>query len=318
MLSETGTSAAVLFPGQGSQEKGMGRDVAERYPEAMELWKLAEVVSGSPLREIYWDGEDQAMAETRFLQPALLVTGYNLWSCASSWLRPSSFAGHSVGEYTALAAAGVLDIREAIELISLRGRLMSEAGKDQSGQMAAILKLAQAEVEEIVSRACAESGQELCVANFNSPAQLVISGAEEALDCALELCREKKGRGVRLPVSGAFHSGLMEEASRELARMMDRYDWKDAAVPVHLNVTSRPEDRAEQILATMKLQMRSPVLWTQLVEDQLGRGVQTWLEFGPKGVLTKLVRHILKETPGDWRAESVDSLEALEQLRNRA
>jgi len=318
MFGDSETSTAVLFPGQGSQEKGMGRDVAEEYPEAMKLWKMAEGISGSRLREIYWDGEDQAMAETRFLQPALLVTGYNLWSCASPWLRPNSLAGHSVGEYTALAAAGVLDIKEAIELISLRGRLMSESGKDQAGQMAAILKLAQAEVEDIVSRACEESGQELCVANFNSPAQLVISGAEEALDCALALCKEKKGRGVRLPVSGAFHSGFMEEASQELARVMDRYDWKDAAVPVHMNVTSKPEDRAEQILATMKLQMRSPVLWTQLIEDQLGRGVQTWLEFGPKGVLTKLVKHILKAAPGDWQAESVDSLQALEQLRNRA
>ena len=318
MFQGSETRTAALFPGQGSQERGMGRDVAEQFPEAMELWKRAERIAGLPLREIYWDGDAQAMAETGSLQPALLVTGYTLWTCAAAWMSPSFFAGHSVGEYTALAAARVLDIQEAIELISLRGRLMSEAGQDQSGKMAAILKLGQSDVEEIVSQACEESAQELCIANFNSPGQLVISGSEEALECALALCREKRGRGVRLPVSGAFHSGLMDEASRELARVMDRYQWRDAAVPVHLNVTAQPEDRAEQILATMKLQMRSPVLWTQLVEDQYEKGVQTWLEFGPKGVLTKLVKHILNDANRQWQAEPVDSLEAIAQLPNRA
>lgn len=316
MIRDSEDRTAVLFPGQGSQEKGMGRDVAEQFPEAMELWKRAEAISGSPLRGIYWDGDDQAMAETRSLQPALLVTGYTLWTCASTWMAPSFFAGHSVGEYTALAAARVLDIQEAVELISLRGRLMFEAGQDQSGQMAAVLKLAQHEVEDIVSQACEESEQELCIANFNSPGQLVISGTEDALDCALTLCKERKGRAIRLPVSGAFHSGLMDEAARELARVMDRYAWKDAAVPVHLNVTAKPEHRAERILETMKLQMRSPVHWTQLVEDQFEHGVRAWVEFGPKGVLTKLVKHILSDAGGEWRAETADSLEAIKRLRS--
>ncbi len=301
---------AVLFPGQGSQEKGMGRDMAEANKEVMQLWDKAESITGAALRDIYWDGDQEAMAETRYLQPALTVIGLGVWLCYPFQRKPDYLAGHSVGEYPALAAAGVLEPEDVLELVALRGRLMSEAGEDRPGKMAAVLKLEQGTVEEIVAEAASLAGGELCMANYNTPQQLVISGSAEAVDAAAGLVKERKGRAVPLPVSGAFHSPLMQPAARELAEFMDRLRWSDASIPVHMNVSALPERSESAIRDLLKRQIVSPVLWSQLIRDQWERGVRTWLEFGPKGVLTKMLPHILGKSQA-YTAECIDSLDKL-------
>ena len=301
---------AILFPGQGSQEKGMGRDMAEANQDVMHLWDKAESFTGAPLRDIYWDGDQEAMAETRYLQPALTVVGLGGWLCSSRG-NPDYLAGHSVGEYPALAVSGVLEAGQVLELVSLRGRLMSEAGEDQPGKMAAVLKLEQETVQEIVAEARSRAaGGELCVANYNTPQQLVISGSPEAVDIAADLVKEKRGRAVPLSVSGAFHSSLMQPAAEELASYMDRLHWSDARIPIHMNVSGEPEKSAEAIRDLLKKQIVSPVLWSQLIRDQWDRGVRTWLEFGPKGVLSKMLPHILGKSDS-WQTDCLDSLDKL-------
>ncbi len=315
MAEQTTVYTSVLFPGQGSQEKGMGRDLAEHDPQVMDLWKTAEKKCGASLREIFWDGDEHAMTQTRYQQPALFVTGMGLWWHLAPFLAPKYLAGHSVGEFTALSAAGVLGPEEALDLVCLRGRLMFEAGEQRCGGMAAVLKLEQAAVQGIVSQVCEQTGDDLCVANYNSPQQIVISGSEPALEQALELVREQKGRGKELPVSGAFHSRLMEEPARELAKVMQKVTWRDPKIPVHLNVTAQAVSRAQEIAEALPRQMISPVLWSQLILDQWERGVRRWWELGPKGVLTRLMRHILEGTDKPWEAAYVYTLDGVQQIR---
>jgi len=313
MQDDVQGKAAVIFPGQGSQEKGMGRDVAENDRTATELWKLAERHAGAPLREIFWDGDEQAMTETRYQQPALVTTSLSLWRKLPQAGRLAALAGHSVGEYTALAAAGVLGIEEAIELVCLRGRLMFEAGREQAGTMAALLKIDQDTVRSIVDEVAAETGQDICIANYNTPVQLVVSGAEQAVDQAMAKAREQKGRPVQLPVSGAFHSPIMDEPARELAQAMDSMEWRDGRFPIYFNATARPETSGIRIKELMQQQMVSPVKWSQIIKAMWQDGVRSWLEVGSKDVLTKMMRYNLAETDGNWQATSLGSLDSLER-----
>ena len=253
---------AVLFPGQGSQEPGMGRDVAEASKEAMELWKKAEQISGLPLRAVYWESDDAAlMADTKYLQPALTVVNVTLWQALSGKLSPACAAGHSLGEYSALAAAGALSPESTLELVSLRGKLMADADPDGKGGMAAILKLNREAVNEIAKAAAEATGEILIVANHNTPAQFVISGTKAAVEAALPLVKEKKGRAVPLPVSGAFHSPLMDTAAQELAKALNKMTWSRPRFPVYSNVTGKAVTDGESLRELATVQMISSVLW---------------------------------------------------------
>ena len=299
---------AVLFPGQGSQEKGMGRDLAEASADAMELWKLAEKASGLKLREIYWDGDDASMANTRNLQPAMTVTTLNLWLVLKKKLAPMGMAGHSLGEYAALAAAGALPIPQALELVSLRGKLMAEAG-GSDGAMAAILKVSLSTVEELVAKAAAATGGTLLVANYNTPGQYVISGRKDAVDQAAGLCKEVKGRAIPLAVSGAFHSPMMAEAAAELEKVLAKADWRDPSVPVFANVTGQGVLDPRQLKSLLAKQMTSSVRWIDTMGAMYAAGARTFVEIGPKGVLTKMVKPNL-DGKDDVNALSVAGKEA--------
>lgn len=305
------TSIAVLFPGQGSQQKGMGRDVAEARSEAMDLWVLAEKESGLDLRGIFWDGEDSDMADTRALQPGLTVVNLSLWLAAKGNLSPAAAAGHSLGEFAALAAAGVLSVEDAVRAVSVRGRLMADAGGEGQG-MAAVLKLDRGAVEDVVAEARDRADAELRIANYNSPAQFVISGMQSALDTAAALIKERKGRAVALAVSGAFHSPLIQEAADEFATVLGRLDWREPAFPVYFNVTGRPEGDAGAIRKMMQRQMTSSVLWIDTMVNQFDTGVRRFVELGPKGVLTKLASVNLKGR--DIEAQGADTLEKIRTL----
>ncbi len=303
---------AVVFPGQGSQQRGMGRDLAERDHNIMELWKLAEKLSGLELREVYWEGDEEEMVRTHYQQPALCVVGISIWQL----LRPSPLclAGHSVGEYGALVAGGVLSIEDALKIVSLRGKLMYEVGLTHPGSMAAILKLPCNMVEEIVKRVQEKSQGTLCIANYNSPRQFVISGDSHAVEDACNMAREKKGKAIVLPVSGAFHSSLMEEAADELAGYMDKFIWRDSRIPIFFNVTATKELAGERIKEIMKRQMISSVLWNQIIENQWREGVRLWWELGPKGVLCGLIRRILAGKGEEWGARCIEGIEHILEI----
>jgi len=317
-MNQTTTPAcAVLFPGQGSQEPGMGRDVAEASSEAMDLWKKAEAACGAELREIYWDGDEAAMAQTRYLQPALTVVNVSLWMQAAGKFGNGAklfMAGHSLGEFSALAAARVLPVDKVLELVALRGRLMAEADPEGVGAMAALLKLDFDQVREIVDQAASETGELLLVANRNSPGQYVISGHNAAVDAAGPLVKERKGRLVRLPVSGAFHSPLMQEAADELAAAMKKLSWSNARHPVYMNTCARPVQGADELQQEMCRQMTAPVRWIEIIAAQWQDGARRFVEVGPKNVLAKLLKANLASKEGDWESSGVGNLEQAQQL----
>jgi [acyl-carrier-protein] S-malonyltransferase len=275
----------------------MGRDLAEHWSEAMDLWKKAERTSGLPLREIYWDGDENAMAATRNLQPALTVVNMNLWCFLAEKLTPAAVAGHSLGEFAALFAARVLPMDSVLELVCLRGKLMDEA-TNQDGRMAAILKLDQATVEKLVAAAASLTGQEVRIANYNTPAQFVISGHAQAVDHVCAGVKPLKGRALVLPVSNAFHSPYMREAGDELAKQMDKLDWRDPQIPVYLNVTGKPQANGQALKELVKQQMTSSVYWTQTIENQYADGMRSFMELGPKGALSRMIGQILKDRDG--------------------
>lgn len=305
-------SAAILFPGQGSQEKNMGKALAEHSSDIMELWKRAEKACGLPLREIYWDGEDADMADTRALQPAMTVMDISVWMSAAGTIAPVCAAGHSLGEYPALAAAEVLPLDEILSLVSLRGKLMAEAGGDDEG-MSAVLKLSEEKVSEIAAQAADDTGKELIVANFNSKGQFVLSGKKESLKKAAALVKEAKGRAVPLAVSGAFHSPLIAEAAEELKKELAKASWSAPKFPVYFNVTAGTEADPGKIAEIMAEQMVSPVRWLHIMNAVWDEGVRNFYEMGPKGVLTRMLTTDRKGE--DFTAASLSTLESIQALQ---
>lgn len=287
----------LLFPGQGSQCKGMGRDIAEHDSESMELWKKAESISKLPLREIFWEGDEIQMRSTSALQPALTVVNCTLWKASKEKVSILGASGHSLGEFSALACAHVLSFDDALELTSVRGSLMEQADPTNTGAMAAVVKLDCDTVLEIVSSVCAQTGEVLVCANFNTPLQTVISGTKTALECATKKIKEKKGRAVPLQVSAAFHSPMMEEANAEFIPCLEKVSWHDAQYPIFCNVDGKPETRAALLLAGLKKQMVSPVRWVDTIRNQYAASARFWLELGPKSILAKMVGQCL--SPSD-------------------
>lgn len=297
------TTTAILFPGQGSQDPGMGRDLAEADREAMDLWKQAERASGLELRAIYWEGEASAMADTRALQPALTVVNLNLWRVLAGKVSPSATAGHSLGEYSSLAAASVLSTDAVLELVALRGRLMAEADPEGKGTMAAILKLSLADAESAVA-AVAATGEMIGIANYNTPGQYVASGTKAAISALQDEVKERKGRALPLPVSGAFHSPLMEEAAREMARALEKASWSPAKFAVYPNVTGTATTDQRELKDLLLRQMTSSVRWIDTIANQYAAGIRAFVECGPKGVLGKMVKPILDAAPAAPAPES--------------
>lgn len=301
---------------------GLGRDLAEASSEAMDFWKQAERISGLPLREIFWEGDESAMSDTRALQPALTVVNCNLWRAFSerfgASLAPFAAAGHSLGEFSALAAAGVLSPRSVLEITSLRGRLMAEADPEGRGAMAAIVKLDMDAVAAIVEEAAAESGALLVAANRNTPQQTVVSGAREAVALAVQKAKERKGRGVELKVSGAFHSPMMAEANRELAPLLEKTVWNAPRFPVYCNVDGRPVHDGESAKKSLLRQMVTPVFWVDLLRNLYLAGVRWWLEISPKAVLGKMVGPSLAAIAAQSDHLRVDLVDSLSGILNYA
>lgn len=284
-------SVALLFSPQGSQAVGMGRSLAEIEPAARAVFDAADRAVGWPVSDLAWNGPAQRLNETRWTQPALLTACVAALEALRARLDPAPafVAGHSVGEYAALVAAGVLSFNDALRLVALRGELM--ASVPGGGGMVAVIGLEREAVQRAVEAVA--SPDELVVANDNAPGQVVLSGSTAALAAADGVLRAAGARRlIPLKVSGAFHSPQMASVGDALARAFDSVEWRDARVPVISNVTADPERGAARLRALLAEQVRSPVEWVASVRRMVDEGVETFIECGPGGALTGMVRRI--------------------------
>lgn len=287
---------AVVFPGQGSQYLGMGHDLYERYPEARATFDEADEILGFKLSELCFQGPETKLLDTINTQPAILTMSLAALRSlrARHDLGKIAFAaGHSSGEYTALVASDQLSFGDGLRLVRERGRLMKEAGERSPGAMAAVLGLAAEAVHQACQLAGQTTGSIVQVANHNSPEQIVISGEHRALERAIELLKQKGAkRIVALRVSIASHSPLMEPAARGLREALSSVTFREPSVPVVGNVTGQPLGNADDIRDELVRQLVSPVLWVDSVRHMLDHGASTFVEIGPKDVLTKLIKRI--------------------------
>ena len=293
--TQESTKVAYIFPGQGSQTVGMGRDLYEESPTARQVFDQADEILGFPLSKLCFSGSEEELRETVNAQPAILTTSMAALAAMAeargyeSPETPRFVAGHSLGEYTALVAAGSLTFEDALRLVRERGRLMHEAGQVREGGMAAILGLDLALVEQL----CQQTGAE--IANINTDGQIVISGAKQALVEALDLSKAMGARrAVPLVVSGAFHSSLMAPAVPGLVRALGRAQFASPAIPVISNGTGEPLADQAAIHQELQAQICRCVQWSKSIQYMTDNGVQTFLEIGPGNVLTGLVKRIAK------------------------
>lgn len=299
---------AFIYPGQGSQYVGMGRDLWESSKELRHLLHEAGITLDRDISEIMFNGPEEELRDTANAQPAIFLHEIALtMALANRGIRPDIVAGHSVGEYAALTAANVVDYAHSLWLINQRGMLMSQAGRMSPGSMAAVLGLDDAEVE----RCCAEVGGNVVVANYNCPGQVVISGDRESLDRAIELCKQAGAkRALPLAVSGAFHSPLVADANATLAENMERVIFRDADIPVITNVDGKAHTNGATIRANLLRQMESSVQWTKTLQTLQDAEVDAIVEVGPGAVLSGLARRVIKDIP-QFQVSTMEQAEAL-------
>jgi len=281
---------AFLFPGQGSQKVGMAKDLYNEFPLAREIMDEANNLLGFSLTDIMFNGPEEVLKESKNTQPAILLHSYVVYNLIKDKLGFDATAGHSLGEYTALLAAGVISFADALHLVRFRGELMSGAGQMREGTMAAIIGLEKGDVESIVEE-CGEEGI-IVIANYNEPRQFVVSGEKTPVMKAVKLAKEKGGRGIPLRVSGAFHSPLMETATEPFSKVLTRVEFKEPDKSFYANVTGNKENEPEKIRELLSKQITSPVRWTDTIKNMIEDGVHEYVELGPGNVLTKLVQKI--------------------------
>ena len=279
---------AYVFPGQGSQFPGMAKDLYDNNPVAREMLERANEILGFRITDIMFDGTADDLKQTKVTQPAIFLHSVVLAKCIPDF-KPDMVAGHSLGEFSALVAAGAMDFEEGLKLVSIRAKAMQKACEKQPGTMAAIIALPTETVESI----CAETEGIVVAANYNCNGQIVISGEKEAVEAACEKMKEAGAkRALVLPVGGAFHSPLMEPARAELAEGIEKAVFKTPICPVYQNVTARPSTDPVEIKANLLAQLTSPVRWTQSVENMIADGASSFTELGPGKVLQGLVSKI--------------------------
>lgn len=284
---------AFVFPGQGAQFVGMGKELYNSNAEAKAIFDKANSVLGFSLTDIMFDGTAEELKQTKVTQPAVFTHSYVCAKIFGADSKPDMVAGHSLGEFTALAVAGVLEFEDALRLVSERALAMQDACDVEPSTMAAILGLDDAVVEEV----CAGISSGLVIpANYNCPGQVVISGSKSAIEDACAALKERGAkRALPLPVSGAFHSPFMEPARQRLAQAIATTTFKAPQVPVYQNVDARPHTDPEEIRTNLVAQLTAPVRWTQSVKQMVTDGATEFVEFGPGTVLQGLVKKIAPE-----------------------
>lgn len=287
---------AYVFPGQGAQYSGMGRELYENNAEARAMFDFANEILGFRITDVMFEGSADDLKQTKVTQPAVFLHSVILAKVLG--VEPVAVAGHSLGEFSALVVAGALSFEEGLRLVYKRAMAMQKACEEQQGAMAAILRLSDSVIEDV----CESVDGVVVAANYNCPGQLVISGAVDAVN---EACTKMKEAGARravlLPVGGAFHSPLMESARQELAAAIEDADFKTPICPVYQNVDALPHTSPEEIKANLIAQLTAPVRWTQIVEHMTSDGITEYIELGPGTVLQGLISKI---SP-DAKVESV-------------
>ena len=281
----------AMFPGQGAQFVGMGKDLFDQHPLAQERFNSANALLGFSITDIMFDGDAEALRETKVTQPAIFLHSVISYELAKK-SNPDMAAGHSLGEFSALTACGALSFEDGISLVSKRAQAMQAACDVTKGTMAAVLALADDEVEQV----CQEMDGIVVAANYNCPGQLVISGAFPAVEAACEVLKEKGAkRALLLPVGGAFHSPLMEPAQEELAKAILETHFNTPSCPIYQNVTAAPTQDASLIKENLIAQLTGPVKWTQTIQQMREDGASLFTEYGPGKVLQGMVKKIDRE-----------------------
>ncbi len=280
---------AYIFPGQGAQFVGMGLDLYEKYPIAQELFEKANEILDFRITDIMFEGSPEDLKQTKVTQPAIFLHSVILSKVMGDSFQPDMVAGHSLGEFSALVANGVLNFEDGLKLVSQRALAMQKACELQPSTMAAVLGLA----DDVVERICQEIEGIVVAANYNCPGQLVISGEVPAIEAACEKMKEAGARrALILPVGGAFHSPLMEPAREELANAIENTSFATAKYPIYQNVSTTAVLNSDAIKSNLISQLTAPVKWTQSVQNMIKDGALLFTEVGPGKVLQGLVRKI--------------------------
>lgn len=280
---------AFVFPGQGAQFVGMGKDLYDNNAQAKEMFEKANEVLGFRITDLMFNGTEDDLKQTKVTQPAIFLHSVILAKSLGDEFRPDMVAGHSLGEFSALVAAGALSFEEGLKLVAARAMAMQKACELRPSTMAAIIALPDEKVEEI----CASIDDIVAPANYNCPGQIVISGTEEGIDAACEQLKAAGAkRALKLKVGGAFHSPLMQPAQDELAVAIEAADIKEPVCPVYQNVDGKPHTNPEEIKANLLKQLTAPVRWTQDVQAMVADGATEFVELGPGKVLQGLVSKI--------------------------
>ena len=281
----------AMFPGQGAQFVGMGKDLFDQHPLAQERFNSANALLGFSITDIMFDGDAEALRETKVTQPAIFLHSVISYELAKK-SNPDMAAGHSLGEFSALTACGALSFEDGLSLVSKRAQAMQAACDVTKGTMAAVLALA----DDVVEQVCQDMDGIVVAANYNCPGQLVISGAFAAVEAACEVLKEKGAkRALLLPVGGAFHSPLMEPAQEELAKAILETHFNTPSCPIYQNVTAAPTQDAGLIKENLIAQLTGPVKWTQTIQQMREDGASLFTEYGPGKVLQGLVKKIDRE-----------------------
>lgn len=303
---------AFVFPGQGAQSVGMGKDFYDAVPASRRIFESADEVLGFPMTNMIFEGPDSELKKTFNTQPALLTASVAAFEAVrEQGVTPDFVAGHSLGEYSALVASGVLSFEDAVGTVRARGEFMEQAVPGGQGAMAAVLGAEREALAELCRSITAE-GHLVELANLNCPGQIVVSGSKEGVDLVGERVKEAGGkRAIPLEVSGPFHSSLMKSAAEKLGGKLQPLSFNEPAIPVVANVTARPAASAEEIRGLLVEQVYSPVLWEDTVIYLISQGVDTFVEIGPGNVLTGLI----KKTDKSVKLINVSSLDSLETLK---